>query len=546
MASTERRSVSESTATLSAVPPPPPQFSPTGSAFWMSFLAIVVCMFLSAMDLTGVSVVLPTVTKELNGGDNFVWVGSAYSLASTAILPSIGGLSDIFGRKPVMMTCIFLFALGSALAGAAQSMNMLIGARVVQGLGGGGIMTVSNIIISDLVPLSQRGLYQGFIGLTFALASGIGPPVGGALAEKASWRWLFYLNLPLTGIAMTLVFFYLRVKIPPGSMRSKLARIDWLGNLIVIAGTTLAILGLTWGGVRYPWSSAHVLAPLLLGLALLGVFVAYEATVPEKPTIPFKVLMNRTCIGGYLTTFTHGIVSITAIYYLPVYFQACMQASPLRSSVQMLPLALVISPFSLMGGIVVKTTKKYRPINSAGWVFVIVGFGVLSLLKADSPTGQWVGYQILVAIGTGILFSAPIFPVLAPLPVTLNAPALAFFSFVRSFAQTWGITISSTILQNELNKTLPPEFISQFPAGLELAYAAIPQIRTLPEPLRTEVRVAFADSMSLVWKVMVGISGLGVLSLLLLKEVEMNSHMDDSYGLEREKQGDVEVAEVKV
>lgn len=281
MASTERRSVSESTATLSAVPPPPPQFSPTGSAFWMSFLAIVVCMFLSAMDLTGVSVVLPTVTKELNGGDNFVWVGSAYSLASTAILPSIGGLSDIFGRKPVMMTCIFLFALGSALAGAAQSMNMLIGARgmpcsilrswttersilftVVQGLGGGGIMTVSNIIISDLVPLSQRGLYQGFIGLTFALASGIGPPVVSLYDirpydvitlsfREVHWRRKLLgdgfsvssftsvhasmthsvlpdLNLPLTGIAMTLVFFYLRVKIPPGSMRSKLARIDWL------------------------------------------------------------------------------------------------------------------------------------------------------------------------------------------------------------------------------------------------------------------------------------------------------------------------------
>ncbi|KAJ3481251.1 hypothetical protein NLI96_g7790 [Meripilus lineatus] len=511
-----------------------PQFAPKGSAFWLSFLAIIVSIFLSALDLTAVATVLPTVTDDLNGGDDFVWVGSAYALSSTAILPLTGGLADIFGRKPLMLISIVFFCIGSALAGAAQNMDMMIAARTVQGLGGGGIMNMTNIIVSDLVPLAERGLYQGLLGLTWSLASGIGPPIGGALAERASWRWLFYLNLPLTGIAFGLVLIFLQVRTPEGSMGEKLARVDWFGNLIIIAGTTLSILGLTWGGVRYPWSSAHVLAPLVIGLSLVAAFIVYEATIPQSPTIPFKVLTNRTTIGGYISTMTHGITSISIIYYIPVYFQACKGASPIRSGVDMLATALVIAPFALICGIIIKVSNKYRPANAMGWILTIIGFGLLSLLKADSPVKTWVGYQFLVSAGTGMIFAGTIFPVLAPLPVHLTAPALAFLAFLRTFAQTWGITIASTVLQNELKRNLPAEFVSTFPQGLEIVYAAIPHIEGLSEPLRTEVRVAFATSMSVIWKTMVGISGLGIISLFLLKEIPMRVHTDDNFGLSKD------------
>ncbi|OCH96313.1 iron permease [Obba rivulosa] len=503
-----------------------------GSAFWLSFIAVLSSIFLSAMDLTGVSTILPTVTADLNGGDNYVWVGSAYALASTAILPLTGGLADIFGRKPVMLVAIVFFALGSALAGAAQNMNMMIAARTIQGLGGGSITNLTSIIISDLVPLAERGLFQGILGLTWSLASGMGPPIGGALAEKASWRWLFYINLPITGIAFTLVLLFLRVRTPPGTMQEKVRRVDWFGNLIIIAGTTVAVLGLTWAGGRYSWGSAHVLAPLILGLVTIGVWVLYELRVPPNPTIPFKILANRTSLAGYLGTFAHGITSISLIYYLPVYFQACLGASPIRSGVEMLATALVIAPFALVCGIMVKTSKKYRPANYLGWVLSAIGFGVLSLLKANSPTSKWVGYQLLVSAGTGLIFSATIFPVLAPMPVTMAAPALAFFAFTRAFAQTWGLTIASTILQNQLQKNLPVAFTSQFPSGQELAFAAIPSINNLPEPLRDEVRAAFAKSMSIIWKSMIGICALGFISLLLLQEVEMKVEKDNTFGLD--------------
>jgi hypothetical protein len=209
----------------------------------------------------------------------------------------------------------------------------------------------------------------------------------------------------------------------------------------------------------------------------------------------------------------------------------------------------MIAAAALSCGITVTIQKKYIPVNAAGWIILIAGFGVLSLMKLDSTQSQWLGYQVLCGAGMGLLvcvlyfiltdvaklilikFPAPLFAVLAPLPVERNATALAFFTFLRTFAQTWGITIAGTILQNELTKRLPTDFVSQFPGGAEIAYAAIPVIGTLPEPLRTQVREAFASSLSVIWKVMIGVSGAGLLSLLLMKEIPMNMEMDEKYGL---------------
>lgn len=499
--------------------------------FWLTFMALVACLFLSALDLTAVGTALPTITKDLNGSDNFVWVGSGYSLSSTAILPLSGALADVFGRKPIMLLSVTFFAIGSALAGSARNMNMMIAARVIQGVGGGGILNLSDIIVSDLVPLAERGIYEGLLGLVWAFASGIGPPVGGAFAQKISWRWIFYLNLPFTVTAFTLVIFFMRVRTPEGSVREKIGLVDWTGNVIIIVGTSLAIIGLTWGGIHYPWKSAQVLAPLIGGMCLICFFIYYEAKFPKVPTIPLDIMANRTSFSGYMSTFFHGIVSISMIYYLPVFFQVCLGATPIRSAIDVLPSALVIAPWAFICGAIVQLTNNYRPINALGWMFTIVGFGLLSLLEIDSCVGQWVSFQFISSAGIGILYTSTIFPVLAPLPVSRAASALAFFNFTRSFAQTWGITISGTILQNELKKSLPHDFLSQFPKGVEIAYAAIPKIRALEEPLRSEVRQAFSQSMSTVWKLMAGISGLGVLTLLLLREIPLILHTDEKYGL---------------
>ncbi|KAF7355665.1 MFS domain-containing protein [Mycena sanguinolenta] len=522
-------------------PSPQIQQAPPGKsrAFYLSFAAIMVSTFLSALDLTGIATALPTIANALNDtkGD-YIWVGSAYALSSTALIPMSGSLADAFGRRPIMLISITFFAVGSALAGAAQNMNMMIAARAIQGIGGGGILNLSEILVADLVPLAERGLYQGLVGLIWSLASCIGPPIGGALANKGhkAWRWLFFLNLPLTAIAFVLVFTFLSVRQPEGSVRSKLAKVDWIGNAIVVVGAGLAIIGMTWGG--HP-----IFLDIPQGFALLFVFGVYEAKIAERPTIPLDVIGQRTSLSALLSTAAHGIVSIAIAYYLPVFFQACFGASPLRSSVDFLPVTLITAPFAFFAGASISIIQKYRGVNVVGWAVTIVGIGLFSTLREDSSVGKWVGYQIIAAIGTGILYSAPAFPLLAPLPINRAASGLALFTFTRSFFQTWGITISSTILQNMLEKKLPADFVSQFPAGFEIAYAAIPAIKQLEEPLKKQVQAAFADSMAVIWQVMIGISGLGFLFCFLMAEIPMSTSVDESYALkEKEAIPDAEKA----
>ena len=218
--------------------------------------------------------------------------------------------------------------------------------------------------------------------------------------------------------------------------------------------------------------------------------------------------------------------------YLPAYFQACQGASPIHSSINLFPTALVISPFSIICGVIVKSTNKYRPSNYVGWALTMVGFGLLTLLKADAGTAQWVGFQVVTAAGVGIIWAGTVFPVLAPISVGRVAPALAFYNFCRTFAQTWGIAIGASILQNELSSRLPADFVARFPQGVEIAYAVIPEIAKLEPALQQEVRDAFAASMATVWKAMIGFSAAGFLTLFLLREVPMQKHTDEKYGLE--------------
>ncbi|KAJ7644806.1 iron permease [Roridomyces roridus] len=510
-------------------------------AFWLCFVAINASVFLSALDLAAVGTTLPTIAKALNDTRGTIsgCVGTAYLLSSTAVIPLSGNLADVFGRKIIVLGSIAFFALGSALAGASQNMPMMIAARTIQGIGGGGILTLSEILVADLVPLAERGLYQGIVAITWAIAAYCGPSIGGALTLKGTkvWRWLFYLNLPISGIAFSLVFLYLSVNRPAGSTSEKMRRVDWTGNAIAVAGTTLAIIGLSWAGVRYRWDSAQVLAPLIVGIALLVVFAIYEAKVPiGLPTVPGDIVGNRTSLSALLSTSMHGIITMAMLYYLPVFFQACFGASTLRSAVDFLPGTLTVTPFGFGGGVAITVLKKYRAVNWVGWVFAIVGFGLFSTVRADSSVGKWVGYQIICSAGIGILFGAPMFPLLAPLPTNRAASALALFSFVRTFAQTWGLAIASTILQNRLTHKLPASFTALFPPKTEIAYAAIPVIRTLDEPLRTEVQKAFGDSMAAIWQTMIGFAGLGLLFSLLMEEVPMNTSVDENYALqEKEK-----------
>ncbi|KAI0337303.1 Mfs1.2 [Trametopsis cervina] len=497
----------------------------------MVFLAICVSLFLSALEFTATSTALPTIVHDLKGVQ-FVWVSSAYALASTALLPASGGFAQIFGRRATMLMSLTIFALGSALCGAAKSLAWLIAARTIQGAGGGGIVALSSIIVSDMVSLEERGAYNGCISMTWAVASSIGPIVGGSLSTAGQWRWLFYLNLPVCGAAAALVFIFLKLPTPPGTFKEKITRIDWVGNLLIIASSSAVVIALAWGGVTFPWISVHVLLPLLCGIVGMIAFLLYEAFLAKEPIVPNSLLTNRTSLSGYIQAFLSPVIIVADIFFIPVYYQACKEASPIHSGVLMLGMCITLGPVLVLTGASVALSKRYRPQLWFGWIALTVAMGAMSTLEANTPSSHAIGLPLLISLGSGAIYAGAYFPVLAPLPVTQNAHALAFFSFCRSLAGAWGVSIGTAVLQTQLKHRLPAEFLAEFPQGVSLAYSVIPVIKTLDEPLRSQVRDAFAKSIVVIWQVLIGISGLGFLASLLMKGLPLHSALDEKWAID--------------
>ncbi|KAF8075325.1 MFS general substrate transporter [Lyophyllum atratum] len=481
--------------------------------FWLVFVALCACTLISAIDLAGVGTAAPTIVHDLHGKD-FAWVSSAYTLSSAACIPLSGNLAQIFGRRPVIQIGIIVFAAGSAIAGAAPSMVVLILGRAIQGVGGGIIQSLTSIITTDLVPLRQRGLFTGITGMMWTFGSAIAPFIAGGLSEKASWRWLFYLNLPLCAVTLFVVTVFLQLNTPTETFRAKFFKIDWIGNTIIVSSACSCMLALTWGGIKFPWSSFHILVPLILGVVGLAFALFYEARWASQPTIPWVVLSNRTSMSG------------------PTWFQAVQDASPVISGLHFLPWAISITPFAVVQGLLVAKTGRYRTINSIGWCTMLFGLGLLITLKISTPIGLLVLYQLIMGAGGGLLYSAA-FAVLAPLPVTENAAAVALLTFLRVFSQAWGVAIGGTILQNALKRYLPSALLLQFPEGAEIAYSIVPTIPTLSQPLKHEVQDAFLRSFRMLWIATEVICAAGAMSVFFMRDVPLRTTVDKKWGLKK-------------
>ncbi|KAF8890402.1 hypothetical protein BD779DRAFT_1671354 [Infundibulicybe gibba] len=266
----------------------------------------------------------------------------------------------------------------------------------------------------------------------FMLRSSVGPPIGGALARSGSWRWLFFLNIPLCAVAFILVLLFLNIRTPRKGLGEMLAKIDWVGLFTIISSTVSISIALNWGGIQHAWSSAQVLVPIILGGVGLVVFFLVEFKHADMPTVRATVLQLDNIEQA--STSAHLFMGLYP-FYLPVYFQAPKLASPVRSGVDLFGLVIVIPPVSIVTGISVQLLNRYRLQNYLGWIFTIVGFGLLTTLGANSSKAKCVSYQVVLAIGLGIVWIGTQFPILAPLPFSNNAHALAFFTFLRCFAQ---------------------------------------------------------------------------------------------------------------
>ncbi|KAJ6479031.1 MFS amino acid permease [Mycena sanguinolenta] len=479
------------------------------------FISLMLAAFLVALDETIVSTALPTIVAELGGGNNYAWVGSAYLIAAAAWCPAYGKLSDIFGRKMLFYPSICVFLAGSTLCGAAKSMTWLILARALQGCGGAGIQQMVLIVIGDIVPLEQRGKYGSSLGAMWGIASIVGPVVGGALADYATWRWCFWINLyveylvvnavltralrPTGGIAWILLFVFLKLNPHDGKTLGDFVReFDFFGLFLLVAGVACLLLGFCQS--QNGWDRPATIALLVVGLMTIAITVAFEMWTIRSPIIPPRLFKTRTTALIIFTALAHSFAFFSAAFYLPLYFQI-RGASPTRSGILIIPFALFSSMTSGLSGYATSFGDYRLPIRIS-FAVMAIGYGLMIMLDERSSNAIEIIYTGIAGIGVGGLFIPPLIGLQAAMPLKDMATSSTTFGLVRLLGSTIGISIGQAIWSGVVRARLAKmSDLTMDLSGAALA-DSIRRIQTIePEALRQQVLHAYTQGVSAIWLV---------------------------------------------
>ncbi|GIC94831.1 putative MFS drug transporter [Aspergillus udagawae] len=422
------------------------------------FLACSTVDLVALMDQTTLAASLSIVGSALNASDQTSWISGAYFVTSTCFQLLYGRLSDIWSRKYVLFAGLAIFFFGSLAASLAQTATQLIIFRAFTGIGGGGLMTVAQMIVSDVVPLRERGKYQGILGAVVALSNGIGPVIGGALAsasiENDSWRWIFRLNLPLTVLTTLCVFFFMPLRKVSGAWTVKLAAVDFVGAALALGGTAVLLLGLNWGGGEYAWASAHVVSTLVVGVAVCVAFVLWQWKGAAFPLVPMHIFRSRIVNGACLTMFVNGWNFLVQVYYIPTFYQLVFGYSTVKAGAMLLPITLMQTASSTASGLVVHWIGRYRECILFGWMIWAVGLGLFSTLDQSSGLGKQIGYGILTGVGVGNTLQPALIAIQAGVERRDMAVVTSFRNFVRNLGGTLGLAVAGTIINNLLSSSI--------------------------------------------------------------------------------------------
>ncbi|UNO42309.1 MFS transporter [Streptomyces sp. MST-110588] len=406
--------------------------------------ALLLGMLVAALDQTIVATALPTIVSDLGGLDHLSWVVTAYLLASTAATPLWGKLGDQYGRKKLFQTAIVIFLLGSALCGLAQDMPQLIAFRAVQGLGGGGLIVLSMAIVGDIVPPRDRGKYQGLFGAVFGATSVLGPLLGGLFVDHLSWRWVFYVNLPIGAVALIVIAAVLHIPV-----RRTPHRIDYLGTLLIAAVAAALVLMTSLGGVSYPWGSWQIIGLGVLGAVLLAAFVLVERRAAE-PVLPLRLFKLRTFTLTSVIGFVIGFAMFGSMTYLPTFLQVVHGVSPTVSGVHMLPMVIGVLLSSTASGQIVSRTGRYKVFPIAGTAVTAVGLLLLHQLTPSSSVAVMSAYFFVFGFGLGLVMQVLVLIVQNAVAYQDLGAATSGATFFRSIGSSFGVSIFGTIFANKL------------------------------------------------------------------------------------------------
>ncbi|KAK2010477.1 MFS general substrate transporter [Colletotrichum eremochloae] len=509
--------------------PVPPRRTKLQTAVIVASLCAAV--FVAALDVTIITTALPAITEFFRSPTGYQWVGSGYVLPHTASVPLWGKLSDIWGRKLAILAGALLFIAGSLVCALASSFALFLFGRAVQGLGAAGLITLVNICISDLFSLRDRGLYFGLVSIVWALASGVGPVLGGVFTDRLTWRWCFWINLPIGSVVSVLIFFFLSLDTAKTSVREGLRAIDWAGTLLVSGGVLMVLLGLDFGGHMHPWHSAVVICLLIFGIVCGALFVVYEAKWAKFPLIPIQMFTTRSSAAAFTLCFCHGYVFIGIAYYLPLYLQAVLASTALRSGLYLLPYILSVSISAAFTGAFIQWTGKYMPSVYSGGVLLCVGAGLLVSLGPEPEWAKIIGYQIVAGTGVGFNFEGPLLAVQAVMGVDHVATVTATMGFVRTMSTAVSIVIGGVVFQNRmvdrfssLEASLDPRLAAEL-AGPEIL-AKLDVIAQLPSSQQRVVRNTISNSLRDMWIMYTAFAGLSLIAGLFIKAYHLKTELE--------------------
>ncbi|EPX72799.1 inner membrane transport protein yieO [Schizosaccharomyces octosporus yFS286] len=458
---------------------------------------------------TIVTVALPTISEHFHDASRSFWIGTSYSLATNAILPAVGVLSNIIGRKPMLYASVFFFMLGSALSGASQNMIMLIVCRAIQGLGGGGITSLVNIIISDITPLKTRPIYTGLVASAWGMALVLGPILGGVICQRTTWRWIFFINLPVGGIAISSLILFLRVLPVQGQTFRKFSKtFDFFGLITIITGVVLFLLGISLGASSGRWSRPGVLPYIVIGAVLVATAFIYDFNTKRNAVLPSTFFLNINSLSLLVCSFVHFLNYYLFSYYIPQYFQRIRGDDPIMAGVHFLPGGCVLCCLTISVGIVLKKLGRYKPLLYIGAIACTAGMGSLISLGAYTSFSKSMGLTTIYMFGSGFLFLPPMIAMQAAFPPSLMSMATATLMFIRNMGGAIGITIGEVIFSQRVTGVFHDSSIAT------LSYQ---QIQQRPADEQGHIEETFASAFRTIWIFATIAMAIGTLAVFFVK-----------------------------